>query len=224
MAKRMNSPLSGSVRSDFSGVGRHKSRILFGTAILASIPFVLSTFAASVTVGTGNLEFGQGSQQAVACDGNVFVAMGEEWHGAPTPEDSSAGYFRVRSVTISNFDLESCADKRLRIRMINGSSEELVLGPTEDIKVLQIKLPASAPNVNTGGASTLNLNYLNGIGQLVSSPVIADVAISVSGTSLYDGSALSATSADVTFFLDPSRASVNIDGQVVRRATVETVN
>ena len=224
MGRKMNSPLSGSVRSDFGGVGRHKTRILFGTAILASIPFILSTFAASVTVGTGNLEFGQGSQQAVACDGNVFVALGEEWHGAPTAEDSSAGYFRVRSVTVSNFNLESCVDKKLRIRMINGTSEELVLGPTPDIKVLQIKLPATAPTSNTGGASTFGLTYLNGIGQLVSSPVIADIAVSVSGTSVYDGTALSAQNADVTFFLDPTKASINIDGQIVRRATVETVN
>lgn len=224
MGKGMNSPLSGSVRSEFGGMGRHKSRILFGTALLAFVPFVVSTFAASVTVGTGNLEFGQGSQQAVACDDNVFVALGEEWHGAPTPEDSSAGYFRVRSVTVSNFNLERCVDKKLRIRMIDGTSQELVLGSIPDAKVIQIKLPATAPTSNFGDAAQLNLSYLDGIGQLLSGTVVANVAISVSGTSLYDGTALSPSSADVTFFLDPSKASVNIDGQTVRRATVETVN
>jgi hypothetical protein len=104
MSNDLQSPLSGRVTSNFGGVGRYKSKIIFGTAIIALVPMLLSTFAASVTVGNGNLEFGQGSQQAVACDENVFVAMGEEWHGAPTPQDSSAGYFRVRTVTVSNLN------------------------------------------------------------------------------------------------------------------------
>jgi hypothetical protein len=51
----------------------------------------------------------------------------------------------------------------------------------------------------------------------------ASVGLNVSGTSVYDGSTLSNTSADVTFYLDPTASLVNIDGQQVRRATVETV-
>jgi hypothetical protein len=35
---------------------------------------------------------------------------------------------------------------------------------------------------------------------------------------------LSAKSADVTFFLDPSQQSINVDGANVGRTTVETVN
>jgi hypothetical protein len=51
----------------------------------------------------------------------------------------------------------------------------------------------------------------------------ANVGMNVSGTSVYDGSALSNISADVMFYLDPTATLVNIDGQQVRRATVETV-
>lgn len=220
----MDSPLSGSVRTGFGGTSRNKTRILFGTALLAFVPFVVSTFAASVTVGTGNLEFGQGSQQAVACDENVFVALGEEWHPAPLPEDPSAGYFRVRSVTVSNFNLESCVDKKLRVRMIDGASQELTLGSIEGAKVLQIKLPPVAPSSNFGDATSLSLTYLSGIGELLSGSIVANVSISVNGTSIYDGTPLTTTSADVTFYLDPARTSVNLNGQDVRRATVETVN
>jgi hypothetical protein len=46
----------------------------------------------------------------------------------------------------------------------------------------------------------------------------------VSGTSIYDGSVLSANNADVTFFIDPAKTAVNIDGQQVFRTTVETIN
>jgi hypothetical protein len=51
----------------------------------------------------------------------------------------------------------------------------------------------------------------------------ATAVLNVSGTSVYDGSSLTAQSADVTFYVDASATQVNIDGQLVRRATVETV-
>ena len=128
MASMLGSPLSGNVNSGRSkrGIGKTKRNIVFGVAAVSVIPFLLSTFAASVTIGTGALEFGQGSQQAIACDQNVYVAIGEEWHGAPTQQDSSAGFFRVRTVTISNVNVESCSNKRLRVRLIDGSSLRII--------------------------------------------------------------------------------------------------
>lgn len=224
MSNDLNSPLSGRVTSNFGGVGRHKSKIIFGTALIALVPMMLSTFAASVTVGSGNLEFGQGSQQAIACDENVFVAMGEEWHGAPTPQDSSAGYFRVRTITVSNLDVASCAGKRLRVRLVDGTSNELQIGSVAGATVFQVAIPGAAPDSNITDSTSLGLSYLTGTGQLISGAMAATAVLNVSGTSVYDGSSLSAQNADVTFYVDPSAAQVNIDGQMVRRATVETVS
>jgi hypothetical protein len=223
MPNDLNSPLSGKVTSNFAGVGRNKSKIIFGTALIALVPIMLSTFAASVTVGSGSLEFGQGSQQATACDPNVFVAMGEEWHGAPTATDSSAGYFRVRTVTVSNLDTESCAGKKLRVRLIDGSSKEIQIGSIEGTTVFQIAIPSAPVASNVADSSLLNLSYLTGTGQLVSGSIAATAVLNVSGTSVYDGSPLSTLNADATFYIDPSATLVNIDGQMVRRATVETV-
>ena len=53
--------------------------------------------------------------------------------------------------------------------------------------------------------------------------VVATAAINTSGLSIYDGTDLSASSADVTFYIDSTR-QINIDGQGVGRTTVETVN
>lgn len=223
MSNDLNSPLSGRVTSNFGGVGRHKSKIIFGTALIALVPMMLSTFAASVTVGSGNLEFGQGSQQAIACDSNVYVAMGEEWHGSPTAEDSSAGFFRVRTITVSNLDVQACAGKRLRVRLVDGSSNELQIGSAQGATVFQVAIPQSVPDSNITDSTTLGLSYLSGTGQLVSGAMAASAVLNVSGTSVYDGSSLSGQSADVTFYVDPSATQVNIDGQLVRRATVETV-
>jgi len=54
--------------------------------------------------------------------------------------------------------------------------------------------------------------------------LLANATVSVSGTSIYDGSILSDQNGDVTFYIDPTAATVNIDGQSVRRTTVETID
>lgn len=224
MPSDLNSPLSGRVTSRFGGSGKYKSKILIGVVVIAAIPSLLSTFAASVTVGTGALEFGQGSQQAIACDDTVYIALGEEWHPAPTPGDTSAGFFRVRTATISNLNLETCAGRKLRLRLIDNSSAEMVLGTTPDSKVIQVTIPKQVPVSNISDATELGLTYMTGEGQTIAGTLAANVALGMSGTSVYDGTPLTTTSSDITFYLDPTSTIINIDGAQVHRATVETVN
>jgi len=222
MSNGLNSPLSGSVKSRRGGSNTRR-KVIFGAAAISVIPFLLSTYAASVTIGTGALEFGQGSQQAIACDENVFIALGEEWHANPLPEDPSAGFFRLRTATISNLNLTTCAGKKLRLRLIDGSSAEIVLGSLPDAKVLEVTIPRDVPVSNLSDPTELRLTYLTGQGQPIAGAMAANVGMNVSGTSVYDGSSLTNISADVMFYLDPTATLVNIDGQQVRRATVETV-
>jgi hypothetical protein len=220
----LDSPLSGNVTTRRRAGSNTRKKVILGVAAVSVVPFLLSTFAASVTIGSGALEFGQGSQQAVACDQNVFIALGQEWHASPTPDDSSNGFFRVRTATISNINLEACGGRKLRMRMIDGSSAELIIGNTPDAKVLQVVLPATSPTSNITDSASLALTYLTGEGQPITGTLAASANLNVSGVSVYDGSPLSPTNADVMFYLDPSASQVNINGELVRRATVETVN
>jgi hypothetical protein len=227
MATRMNSPLSGRVNSGFGGSGKYKNKVVLGAAMVGIVPFVLSTFAASVTVGNGALEFGQGSQQAVACDPQVYAAISEEWFSKPTPTDASAGYFRVKALTVANVDLVSCRGKKLRVRLIDTQGAEIPIGLQQESRVLQLILPDLDVPVNTDTTTNpvgLGLTYLTGDGRVISGVMDATASISTSGTSIYDGSDLRGDNADVTFYLDPTRVNVNIDGQIVGRTTVETVN
>jgi hypothetical protein len=219
----LNSPLSAGVKSRFGGTGRTRSKIVAAVAIMSAVPFILSTFAASVTVGSGSLTFGQGSQQAVACDSQVYVALAQEWYSAPTPTDATNGYFRVKSVTVSGVDLVACQKTKLRIRLIDNVGKEIVVGPT-DAKVLQMAIPTSEAPTSSSDAAALGLSYLTGPGDLISGVMSAAISLSTSGTSIYDGSVLSANSADVTFYLDPAATLINIDGASVGRTTVESVN
>ena len=210
--------------SGFGGMGSAKSKVILGVTVVALVPFLMSTFAANVTVGSGALEFGQGSQQAIACDPTVYVAIGEEWHSQPTPTDGSAGFFRVKAVTVSNVDLNSCRGKKLRMRLIDTAGKELSIGSAADIKVLQMVVPDVDAQVSSSDPTFLQLSSLNGDGGVVTGSLAAATSLSIAGTSVYDGSDLSPTSADVTFYLDPTGTLVNIDGQSVGRTTVETVN
>ena len=223
-AKRSSTPLQGAVRSGFAGSRSHKSKIVAGALVIGVIPFLFSTFAASVTVGTGALEFGQGSQQALACDETVYVALSQEWHALPTEQDSSAGYFRVKSITISDLDLIACRGKKLRVRLIDTQGAELPVGPAVEEKVLQIVLPDTDAPVSTSDPIELQLAYLGSDGAPISDQLLASVSINTSGTSVYDGADLTVNSADATFYLDSSATTVNLDGQNVGRVTVETVN
>ena len=225
MPHGLNSPLSGRVGSGFGGGrNRHKNKILLGVVIAVTVPFALSTFAASVTVGTGALQFGQGSQQAIACDPNVFASLGEEWHSQPTPTDPSAGFFRVSSVAISNLDLIACRAVKLRIRLISVSGVELPIGPTPTDHVIQITLPNSDAPVSVSDPTVLGLTYLAADGSTISGGMAATTSLNVSGISIYDGTNLSPTNSDVIFYLDQTAAQVNLDASTVGRTTVETVN
>jgi len=220
----LNSPLSGRVTSRFGGSGKQRSKILLGFSLAAAVPLLVSTFAASVTVGSGNLNFGQGSEQAVSCDSQVYVALGQEWHSAPTPTDSTAGFFRVKSVTVSGLNLVACQNTKLRVRLIDMQGKEIQLGGAAGATVLQISVPQSEQPTSTSDAAVLGLSYLTGGGDLISGVMQAQASLSVAGTSVYDGSTLSPNSADVTFYLDPTSQTVNVDGQMVGRTTVESVN
>jgi len=220
----MNSPLSGKVSGGFGGGGRVRNRLLVGLSMVAIVPFFFTTFAANVTVGQGALEFGQGSQQTIACDPTVHVALGEEWYSSPQAGDTSYGYFRVRSITVANLDLVSCRNKKLRVRLIDTTGQEIPIGNVPEARALQLVLPDTDTPASTSDVVALRLVYLTGDGQAIAGSLAATAAISVSGTSIYDGSLLTPQNADVTYFLDPAATKVNINGQLVGRATVETVN
>jgi hypothetical protein len=212
------------MNSGFAGIGSVKSKLIFGVGVVAFVPFLMSTFAANVTVGSGALEFGQGSQQAIACDPLVYIALGEEWHSKPITGDPSAGFFRVKAVTVSNIDLNSCRGKKLRVRLIDTAGQEIQIGPIADSKVLQVVVPDVDGQVSSSDPTYMQLAVLNGDGAALSGALAAAASLSISGTSIYDGTDLSPTSADLTFYLDPTASLVNIDGQLVGRTTVETVN
>ncbi len=87
--------------------------ILAGIGLVALVPVIGSTFAANIAIGSGDIEFGQGSQQTVACDTSVTV----------TPDalyDSASDSWSL-TVAVGGIDTTACEDKVFTVSTWNSS-------------------------------------------------------------------------------------------------------
>jgi hypothetical protein len=114
-------------------------KLILGIAALIAIPVLGTTFASTITVNTSSkINFGQGQQQAIACDSSVTVTPHTTW--------SSSGYFILDTVTVSTLNVTStsdasgpgCASTSLTLNAYSGSDTTTVSGST-----LSFTLPAS---------------------------------------------------------------------------------
>ena len=101
------------------GKAKKKSRkgLIVGIAMLGVIPVIGSTLAASISLGTGAVEFGQGSRAVTACDDSVTVRPNASFNATPSPAptDGTAGTFTLGSFTISAVDGAACAGKTFTV-------------------------------------------------------------------------------------------------------------
>ena len=123
MSKK-NPPLSSRMGSRFGGGGRSrkKKQIGAGIASLLAVTYFGSTFAVNVSLGTGDLEFGQGTRAAVACDTDgITTAINETWN-------NTLEQFDVSTVVLSDVNTSACANKIFRVTLLGNTGTELQLG------------------------------------------------------------------------------------------------
>ena len=144
MSKK-NPPLSSRMGSRFGGGGRSrkKKQIGAGIASLLAVTYFGSTFAASVSLGTGALEFGQGTRGAVACDSDgITTAINEIWNNTLTQ-------FDVATVVLSGINTSACAAKIFKVTLLCNTGTEQQLGN------LNAHTYASITVSNTDGSLTV---------------------------------------------------------------------
>jgi hypothetical protein len=110
--------------SRFGGGGRSrkKKQIGAGLATLLAVTYFGSTFAVNVSLGTGDLEFGQGTRAAVACDTDgITTAINEIWNNGQTR-------FDVSTVVLSDVNTSACANKIFRVTLLGNTGTALQLG------------------------------------------------------------------------------------------------
>ena len=194
MRKNVGSPLSNRVNSRFGGSVNHRSKKIIAGFLIATIgPLVATTLAASVTIGTGSLEFGQGSQAAVACDTAITTAITETWYNAST-------IFEVATIVLSDLNTAAgagvsnagCGGKILKVSLLGSSGTALTIGSS---------------GTATSASVTLASPGVNGTQTIASNGVTASLA---------------SAGATATLTLTIPTASIHLDAASVYRVTVET--
>jgi len=194
MRKNIGSPLSNRVNSRFGGSVNHRSKKIIAGFLIATIgPLVATTLAASVTIGTGSLEFGQGSQAAVACDTAITTAITETWYNTST-------IFEVATIVLSDLNTAAgagvsnagCGGKILKVSLLGSSGTALTIGSS---------------GTATSASVTLASPGVNGTQTIASNGVTASLA---------------SAGATATLTLTIPTASIHLDAASVYRVTVET--
>ena len=194
MRKNVGSPLSNRVNSRFGGSVNHRSKKIIAGFLVATVgPLVATTLAASVTIGTGSLEFGQGSQAAVACDTAITTAITETWYNTST-------IFEVATIVLSDLNTAAgagvsnagCGGKILKVSLLGSSGTALTIGSS---------------GTATSASVTLAATGVNGAQTIASNGVTASLA---------------SAGATATLTLTIPTASIHLDAASVYRVTVET--
>lgn len=84
-------------------------KIFLGIGALIAVPAIGSTLAASITISSGTVQFGQGIATAAACDSSITVTPNATFVEADNQ-------FKLGTVTISDLNATACASKTLRFR------------------------------------------------------------------------------------------------------------
>lgn len=75
-----------------------------------------ATFASPISLGSGEIEFGQGSKAASACDDTINVEVNMAWSSADS-------YFKVSNLKLTGLNTQACLNKTITLRAFNGTTE-----------------------------------------------------------------------------------------------------
>ena len=151
-------------RADTKKKNNKVLKVILGLSALIAVPVIGSTLAASITIGTGSIEFGQGQQQAVACDTDgVTVTPVAGFTNA-----DGAGTFKLASIAVSGI-ASTCDSKTFTLRVYNN---------TANSDPRTVASPAATP----GGAVATALKVLfDDDGPTTFSTEVGDSDITVTG-------------------------------------------
>lgn len=84
----------------------NKPKIIVGLILLGLLAFSGVSYAANISLGSGNVEFGQGTTTATACDADVVVSSKSKVVNS---------MFFLDTITVSNIDKAACNGKDLSV-------------------------------------------------------------------------------------------------------------
>jgi hypothetical protein len=100
---------------------RNKFFIFLGIAVLIAVPVIGTTYAASISVGSGETQFGQGQVQTTACDDAITLTPTASFTNA-----AGAGTFKVGTVVLSGI-ADACSGKKFKVTAYNNTANSAAL-------------------------------------------------------------------------------------------------
>ena len=96
-------------RADTKKKNNKVLKVILGLSALIAVPVIGTTLAATITISSGEVQFGQGVATAAACDASITVTPNATFIEADNQ-------FKLGTVTSSGLNATTCASKTLRFR------------------------------------------------------------------------------------------------------------
>lgn len=145
--------------------GIRNSKLFIGFGLIA-FAFSGFTFAASISLNSGNIEFGQGIYQIRSCD---------QWVGLRLESTRAQynGLSRVQGIKISGLDALNCRGSNFKIQLfageINTTPMKIFLDASGEVDRVLLNISSDLAKGRTDAVS-----FYDGYGQLVPSEDIGD--------------------------------------------------
>lgn len=111
------SPHGGSTSSKNS---KTTQKLLAAAVIALFVPSLNATFASTISLGSDDIEFGQGSNTASACDSSINVEVNSAW----SDDDQ---FFEVTDLTLTGIDTQACLSKTITVSAYDASNNQIDL-------------------------------------------------------------------------------------------------
>jgi hypothetical protein len=134
--------------------------LILGVALVAGVTTLGSTLAASVTVSSGTITFGQGVAAATACDSSLTLTPATTFDNDATLANAK---FKLASIAITGLDATACDGKTFVIKAWGDSSDTaLTLFGSETAITSVVNATKSSSTATSGatvGGSTNAITY-----------------------------------------------------------------
>lgn len=111
------SPLEGQQSKRMS---KTTQKLIVAAVVALFVPSLNATFASDISLGSDEIEFGQGSNTASACDSTINVEVNSAW----SDDDE---FFEVTDLTLTGIDTEACLSKTITVSAYDASNSKIDL-------------------------------------------------------------------------------------------------
>jgi hypothetical protein len=115
---------------------RRKRRIMAAAAVVVMIPAINSTMAGDISLGSTDIEFGQGTAATSACDNSITIDL---------PSQLVTNYFELEKIVLSDVDLTACNGKTLHIDAFDSANQAIQLEQGANYASYEVTGSSSTP-------------------------------------------------------------------------------